>query len=67
MAATHRPTGKRERIDTTPDSPGGTRYIRRDAQGRFTSNQVDVGRSLTADRRQHAKHKAPKGQKDRGD
>jgi hypothetical protein len=63
----HRPTGKRERIDTTPDSPGGSRYVRRDAQGRFTSDQSDVGRSLAADRRQEAKHKAPRGQKDRGD
>jgi hypothetical protein len=59
----HRPTGKRERLDTT----GGSRYIRRDANGRFTADQVDVGRSLAADRRQVAKHTAPKGQKDRGD
>ena len=58
---------KRERIDTTPDAPGGSRFIRRDANGRFTSDQVDVGRSLAADRRQKAKHSAPKGQKDRGD
>jgi hypothetical protein len=64
MAEQHRPTGKRERIDTTP---GGSRYIRRDALGRFTSDQVDVGRSLAADRRQKAKRRAPKGQKDRGD
>ena len=62
-----RPTGKRERIDTTPGKPGGSRYIRRDARGRFTSDQVDVGRSLAADRRRHAKRSAPKGQKDRGD
>ena len=47
--------------------PGGSRYIRRDAQGRFTSNQVDVGRSLSADRRRKAKTKARKGMKDRGD
>ena len=65
--ATSRPTGKRERIDTTPDSPGGSRYIRRDELGRFTSDQVDVGRSLAADRRRKAKHSAPKGMKDRGD
>jgi hypothetical protein len=65
--ATHSATGKRERIDTTPDTPGGSRFIRRDAQGRFTSDQVDVGRSLAADRRQPAKHSAPKGMKDRGD
>jgi hypothetical protein len=67
MTEAHRPTGKRERLDTTPTKPGGSRYIRRDAQGRFTSDQVDVGRSQAADRRQHAKTKAPKGMKDRGD
>jgi len=60
-------SGKRERIDTTPNSAGGSRFIRRDANGRFTSDQVSVGRSLAADRRQQAKTKAPKGQKDRGD
>jgi len=67
MAEQHRPTGKRELIDTMPGKPGGSRYIRRDEQGRFTSDQVDVGRSQAADRRQKAEHKAPKGQKDRGD
>lgn len=67
MAESKRGTGKRERIDTTPGEPGGSRYVRRDAQGQFTSDQVDVGRSLAADRRQKAKHTAPKGQKDRGD
>ncbi|HEX8243351.1 MAG TPA: hypothetical protein VF541_07640 [Longimicrobium sp.] len=46
---------------------GDKRYVRRDAQGRFTDDQVDVGRSLAADRRQHAKTKAPRGQGDRGD
>jgi hypothetical protein len=67
MANKGHPTGKRELIDTTPGKPGGTRYIRRDAQGQFTSDQVDVGRSQAADRRQKAKHSAPEGQKDRGD
>ena len=67
MAERQRPTGKRERIDTTPDRAGGSRFIRRDAQGRFTKDQVDVGRSIAADRRTKAKHHAPKGQKDRGD
>ena len=33
----------------------------------FSGDQVDVGRSLAADRRTRAKHRAPKGQKDRGD
>ena len=43
------------------------RYSRRDARGRFTTDQVDVGRSLAADRGTKAKTVAPKGQGDRGD
>ena len=46
---------------------GDKRYVRRDEQGRFTRDQVDVGRSLAADRQQHAKHEAPHGQGDKGD
>lgn len=65
--AGHKPTGDRERIDPTPGKEGGSRYIRRDEHGRFTTDQVSVGRSLKADRRQKAEHAAPKGQKDRGD
>lgn len=57
----------RERIDTTPGEPGGQRYIRRDDEGRFTDDQVDVGRSSAADQRQDAQHKAKKGEGDRGD
>lgn len=63
----HKPQGKRERIDTTPGQAGGSRFIRRDAGGRFTSDQVDVGRSLAADRRQKAKTHAASGMKNRGD
>ena len=55
-------TSKRELIDTGTDK----RYVRRDDEGRFKES-VDVGRSLAADRRQHAKHEAPPGQGDRGD
>ena len=54
---------KRERIDTR----GGDRYVRRDANGRFTSDQVDVGRSLAQDRQTQAKTEVPSGQGDRGD
>jgi len=43
------------------------RHSRRDARGRFTSDQVEVGRSLASDRRQKAKTTVPKGQGDRGD
>jgi hypothetical protein len=53
----------RERIDTGTSK----RYIRRDAKGRFTKDQVAIGSSLTHDRRVKAKHASRKGQGDRGD
>jgi hypothetical protein len=53
---------QRELIDTGTDK----RYVRRDAQGRFKESD-DVGRSLAADRRQHAKTQKPRGQGDKGD
>jgi len=43
------------------------RYIRRDKEGQFTEQQVNVGRSLAADRRSKSKTVVPKGQGDRGD
>lgn len=55
--------GKRELIEPTP---GDKRYARRDEEGRFTE-MVDVGRSLSQDRKRQAKHEAPKGQGARGD
>jgi hypothetical protein len=58
-----RRSGDRELIDTGTSK----RYVRRDAHGRFTRDQVLVGRSLAADRRQTAATTAPKGQGDRGD
>ena len=48
-------------------SRGNSRYIRRDERGRFTTDQVDVGASLAADRRQKAKTTVSKGMGDRGD
>ena len=53
---------ERELIDTGNDK----RFVRRDEEGRF-KEVVDVGSSLAADRRQHAKTEAKKGQGDRGD
>ena len=67
MPVSKRAAKKRERLASHADGGGGVRYIRRDARGRFTGDQVDVGRSLAADRRRTAKTKAPKGMKDRGD
>jgi len=55
---------KRELIEP---HPGDKRYARRDDQGRFTEDQVDVGRSLSRDNDQTAKTKVEKGQGDRGD
>ena len=46
---------------------GDKRYARRDQQGKFTDDQVNVGKSLAADRRSKAKTVVPKGQGDRGD
>ena len=46
---------------------GAKRYVRRDEAGRFTSDQVSVSRSLSADRRREAKNEAKPGYGDRGD
>jgi hypothetical protein len=53
---------KRELIDTGRDK----RYVRRDELGQF-KDVVDVGRSLSQDRRRKAKRKAKPGQGDKGD
>jgi hypothetical protein len=52
----------RELIDTGTDK----RFVRRDAKGRF-DEVVDVGKSLSQDRKRQAKTKVPSGQGDRGD
>ena len=59
--------GKRERIDTTPGKSGGSRFVRREAGGRFSTDQTSAGRSVAQDKRVKAKNAAPKGMKDRGD
>lgn len=45
---------------------GDKRYVRRDKKGQFKT-EVNVGRSLAADKRTKAKTKVGKGQGDRGD
>ena len=55
---------KREKIEPNAND---ARYVRRDAEGRFTEDQSDVGRSLAADRRSKSKTEVPKGMGDRGD
>jgi hypothetical protein len=66
MLGNQSPTGetmaKRELIDTVSDK----RYVRRNKRGQFNESD-DVGRSLAADRRQHAKTKVKSGQGDKGD
>ena len=52
----------REPIDTGNDK----RYVRRDEKGQFKES-VEVGRSLSADRRHKAKNEAKPGEGDRGD
>ena len=54
---------KREKIGEGPDA----RYVRRDEEGQFTSDQVNVGRSHAADQQQHSSTKSKKGQGDKGD
>jgi hypothetical protein len=56
-------TSKRTLIEP---HPGDKRYVRRDKEGKF-KEQVDVGRSLAADKCRDAKTTVPKGQGDRGD
>ena len=54
---------KRELIEP---HKGDRRYVRRNKKGEFKT-EVNVGRSLAADRRKKSKTKAGKGQGDRGD
>jgi hypothetical protein len=54
----------RERIEP---SEGDQRYIRRDDEGHFTDEQVDVGRSISQDMKQKSNTKVKPGQGDRGD
>jgi hypothetical protein len=52
----------RELIDTGNDK----RFVRRNEKGQF-GDVVDVGRSLSQDKKHKAKHEVPPGQGDRGD
>lgn len=63
-----RKTGKRTASKRTVIEPhkGDRRYVRRSKTGQF-KKEVNVGRSLAADRRRKAKTRAAKGQGDRGD
>ena len=63
MPTKKKASSKRELIEPTK---GDKRFVRRDAKGQF-KDVVDVGKSLSADKRKTAKKKVPKGQGDRGD
>jgi hypothetical protein len=63
MPTKKRATSRRELIEPTK---GDKRYVRRNAKGEF-NKVVDVGKSLSSDKRTTAKKKVPKGQGDRGD
>ncbi len=60
---TARKTSKRTLLEP---HKGDRRYVRRNKKGEFKT-EVDVGRSLAADRRTKSKTKVGKGQGDRGD
>ena len=45
---------------------GDKRYVRRDAEGKF-KKEVNVGKSVAADRRSKSKTSVKKGHGDRGD
>jgi hypothetical protein len=60
--SSRRGSGKRELIAPRGDK----RYVRRDGKGRFNESD-DVSKSLSRDRRQHAKTKTKPGYGDRGD
>jgi hypothetical protein len=53
--------------NTDRAAQGDKRYVRRSTSGQFTEKQVNVGRSLSADRRSKSKTVAKKGDGDRGD
>jgi hypothetical protein len=56
--------GSGKRTEIAPK--GDKRYVRRDAQGRFTESD-DESRSLSRDVRKHAKATAKPGYGDKGD
>jgi hypothetical protein len=67
MVAKKKATKKRAAKKRELVKPAGdARYIRRDDKGEF-KKVVEVGRSLTADRRSKSKTVAKPGQGDRGD
>ena len=61
------PQKKGSKREVIEPHQGDKRYIRRDRTGKFNERQVDVGRSLSRDKKSTATQTVPKGQRDRGD
>ena len=53
--------------ETIQPNKNDKRYVRRDEKGHFSEDQTEVGRSLSADRRQHSNTPAKPGMGDKGD
>jgi hypothetical protein len=66
MATKRKKASKTSKRTVIEPHKGDRRYVRRTKTGQFKS-EVNVGRSLAADRRRKAKSKAKPGQGDRGD
>jgi hypothetical protein len=66
MPAKRKTSSKTSKRTTIEPHKGDRRYVRRNKQGQF-KKEVNVGRSLAADRRRRSKMKAKPGQGDRGD
>jgi hypothetical protein len=62
----NKPSRKTSKRTAIQPHKGDRRYVRRNKAGQF-KKEVNVGRSLSADRRRKAKTKVAKGQGDRGD
>jgi len=61
-----RTKSKTSRRTVVEPHKGDRRYVRRNRRGQF-KEEVNVGRSLAADRRRKARTKVKPGQGDRGD
>jgi hypothetical protein len=60
------PTRKTSKRTVIEPRKGDRRFVRRNRKGEFKT-EVNVGRSLAADRRRKSKTKVKSGQGDRGD
>ena len=66
MSAKRKTSSKTSKRTMIEPHKGDRRYVRRNKKGQF-KKEVNVGRSLAADRRRKSKRKVKPGQGDRGD